>query len=107
MPFRSFNLSLDSAYKNGYTATPVDIALDYVKLKDEKSNCNIQVNKLDGSNIEVVIKHDFNDDDSVRGDYFRICLNDKSGKWYITSAEIAWKCWDDRGHSNYSNVPCE
>lgn len=107
MKFQSFNVKLDSAYKSGYSYNnPVDVALYYVELAGEKNSCKIQTNKISASEVEVVIEHEFYDDDAASGDYFRICLSDKSGKWYITNAEHAWKCWNGRGHSDYSDVPC-
>lgn len=57
--------------------------------------------------LDVIITDDGFADDSVRGERYKLKLkSDKSGVWYIISAQKAHRCWKGRGHTDYSTAPC-
>jgi len=57
--------------------------------------------------VTVTVEDDGFLDDSVRGERKTIELkaNDK-GVWKVTSFSRVWKCWEGRGHTGFSDEPC-
>lgn len=46
-------------------------------------------------------------DDSTAGDRYVIILEKQpSNEWLIKSVKYGRRCWEGRGHSDYSNEPC-
>lgn len=46
-------------------------------------------------------------DDSVRAERYVFDLKkDSRGVWTVTSAQKSWSCWQNRGHQDFSAVPC-
>ena len=47
-------------------------------------------------------------DDSVAGYRFDVKLKELSsnGHWEIISVNKSWRCWEGRGHRDFSNEPC-
>ncbi len=57
--------------------------------------------------LDVVITDDGMADDSVRSVRFKLILrSDAAGVWYLDSADKAQRCWQGRGHEDYSGAPC-
>ena len=47
------------------------------------------------------------EDDSVRTQRHRIDLAEAAdGTWTVVGAGLAWRCWPDRGHQDFSAQPC-
>ncbi len=46
-------------------------------------------------------------DDSVKAERFVFYLKkDSRGVWMVNSAQKSWSCWQNRGHQDFSAVPC-
>ena len=56
--------------------------------------------------VVTVVRSGFMDD-SIAGDKFIIRLQKQDdGSWLIESAQFGQKCWEGRGHQNYSKEYC-
>ena len=56
---------------------------------------------------QVVVINDGFSGDSVRGERFDLVLQkDSEAFWIVLKARYSWRCWPDRGHDDFSTVPC-
>jgi hypothetical protein len=57
--------------------------------------------------LEVILTDDGIADESVRSVQYKLKLRvDSAGIWYVTTAGKAQRCWQGRGHQDYSSAPC-
>ena len=57
--------------------------------------------------LTIIVTDDGYADDSVRGEKFRFELKlDDRGFWKVVTAGKAQRCWENRGHEDYSPAPC-
>ncbi|WP_041598788.1 hypothetical protein [Hahella chejuensis] len=55
----------------------------------------------------VLINDNIPDDDSVSGYRYHIVLKRNiSDKWIVVEMKQSWRCWEDRGHTQFSAEPC-
>lgn len=61
----------------------------------------------DASKVTVIVTDDGYMDDSVRGKRTTLRIEmDANGVWQIKSSAEAWRCWEGRGHTDFSTAPC-
>ncbi|PXF32666.1 hypothetical protein WH50_03180 [Pokkaliibacter plantistimulans] len=56
--------------------------------------------------VAVITEDGIPEDDSVAGYRHRLTFTFKHGAWQIQKAEMQWRCWFDRGHTDFSTEPC-
>jgi len=61
----------------------------------------------DNTVMTLIITNDGLMDDSVEAERFVFDLKkDSHGVWRVNSGQKSWKCWQGRGHTDFSAVPC-
>jgi hypothetical protein len=59
------------------------------------------------SQYEILAIADGFHDDSIRGERFAISLKiNPDRSWFITAAQVTWRCWPGRGHEYYGTDVC-
>ena len=90
--------------------TPKEIMKIYypAEVEGEEGNQLITLKErtLDDGNVEVVLIHDNQLDDSVQGHKYHMELTKKEDKWTVVSLKNNWKCWEGRGHTDWSVEYC-
>ena len=79
------------------------------EIQDAKSRMiRFQFPSAEGSNkMTAVITEDGLLDDSTRSQRLRLQLTrERSGTWKVTSGRQSWRCQQNRGHQDFSAVPC-
>ena len=61
---------------------------------------------LENGNIVVTLIHDNLLDDSVKGVKYLLELKKVTDKWTVISLKKNWKCWNDRGHTDWGIEFC-
>lgn len=46
------------------------------------------------------------DGDSVSSYRYDVIMSFEEGSPQIESAQVSWRCWEDRGHQDFSTAPC-
>lgn len=107
-----FNKKLEKAVadKKDWVTMPTQVVANLVEQFSETRSRNIEiVSKFADvtDDLTVIVTDDGYADDSVRGvQYkFQIKLNEQ-GTWKVVSAEKAQRCWEGRGHDDYTAEPC-
>ncbi len=112
MGFSNFNDQIGQARENGedWTASPLTVALRFVGPEMNSRKKSVEVESLSGGEVFdrvlIVITEDGFLDDSVQGSKAIIRMEQQNGFWQISSAKKVWKCWENRGHTDYSSDPC-
>lgn len=106
-----FNKSVEAAFRKNemWTNSPTQIALKLVGDFDEIKSRIIEIVApfMSDNAVTLMITDDGLADDSVRSQKYKIELKkNESDFWEITSAQKTWRCWQDRGHQDYSVKPC-
>jgi len=56
---------------------------------------------------EVIIERSGFMDDSMAGDMYKLALRKQlNDEWLIEAVHYGWKCWEGRGHTDVSSLPC-
>jgi len=78
------------------------------KVETGEGNEKIEIseNILDNGNTVVILIHDNLLDDSVKGEKHLIELKKTNDKWKVVSIKKNWKCWNDRGHTDWGIELC-
>ena len=79
-----------------------------ININSEKGNQIFTINErnLDNGNIEVELIHDNQLDDSIKAVKYLMVLKKEEGNLKVISLKKIWKCWDGRGHTNWSIENC-
>jgi hypothetical protein len=107
-----YNKMIENAVKAGesWVRSPMGVAMRIVGPFEEMKTRDIKFEAASSEANNAVTLTVVNEgllDDSVRGEKFVYELRKStSGVWKVTAANKAWRCWPDRGHDNYSTVPC-
>ncbi|AZZ91946.1 hypothetical protein EUZ85_14890 [Hahella sp. KA22] len=75
----------------------------------ERGAVSVRSNKKDFEKeySVVLINDNIPDDDSVSGYRYDIVLKrDKSDNWVLVEMTQSWRCWEDRGHTQFGVEPC-
>jgi len=62
--------------------------------------------KIDKELIEITLIHDNLKDDSQRATKIIMIATLKNKKWAVIEIKTNWKCWNGRGHTNWSTDLC-
>lgn len=110
LPFAAFNQRLIDA-----TASKAEWANDPVLLihtffgASSGRTLVLTINKIGGpENIhKAILIVDGSDDDSIRGYRYDIKLGKNTQEiWQILEAGKSWRCWKERGHTDFSAENC-
>ncbi len=66
----------------------------------------IQSKEIDNGFVEITLIHDDQEDDSMRAIKIIMIAKLKNKKWSVMEIKTNRKCWDGRGHQNWSTEPC-
>ncbi len=79
-----------------------------IKVDTGEGNEKIEISEhiLDNGNTIVILIHDNLLDDSVKGEKYLMELIKTNDKWKVVSLKKNWKCWNDRGHSDWGIELC-
>lgn len=110
VPIDRFNTRLAAAGDSAWAQAPATIAIEFVggaacACAEFRVESTSRPEGFDAA--EVTVTRDGYTDDSVRGDRHHIVMRREAGIWNITSATIAWRCQEERGHQGYSADPCQ
>ena len=61
---------------------------------------------MDNGFEEITLIHDGHKDDSRRATKIVIIAELKNKRWSVKKITTTIKCWDDRGHTNWSTESC-
>ncbi len=90
--------------------TPKEIMKIYypAEVEGEEGNQLITLKEraLDNGNIEVILIHDNQLDDAIQGTKYHMELTKQDDKWKVISLKNNWKCWEGRGHTDWSAEYC-
>ena len=107
-----FNRMIDIGIRNkqAWIKSPMEVVVKLVgKMQEVKSRTMQFVSpSAEGSDLMTVTVMDEGLlDDSVSSEKLVLKLKRGSGGvWKVLSGQRSWKCWQGRGHQNYSAVPC-
>lgn len=94
----------------GWVKSPMQVV---ARLVGEMSEIRTRTMKLEypaveeNNTMKVWITNDGLMDDSVQAESFVFDLKkDSRGVWSVVSGQKSWKCWQGRGHTDFSAVPC-
>ncbi len=106
------NQTIDRAARRGnnWVKSPMQVLARLAGDFNEMKSRMIQLNSPSSENsdsIMVTVTNDGLMDDSVRSEKYVYKLEKTSrGVWKVTSAQKSWKCQPNRGHQDFSAVPC-
>lgn len=85
-----------------------DVMKLYYPKEDEEGKEKITMEEqiLSNGNVEVVLIHDNQSDDSVRGSKYVLELEKQENQWIVVSLKRNWRCWDGRGHTGWGIELC-
>ncbi len=109
--YKAFNASLMTGkYKDSdWRDDPVIVSLKFVGPFEGLKQTIVRNNDSPESSdiTEIIITNKGLLDDSVMGVKYELSLKRTNNVWLIESAARAVKCWQGRGHSDYSPEPCK
>lgn len=108
MSFSDFNqqVVVALAQSENWVQSPLHVALKFVEADMETRKKDISIEKTGDNQATVIIEDDGYLDDSIRGGIVILRMAKSDNLWQIKKASQAWRCWQDRGHQDYSTVPC-
>lgn len=110
MDYKAFNQSLQEGTDKASPRTndPVIVALNFIGPTEALEQTIIRKNEsAEASETTVIIiTNEGLLDDSVQSVKYKIALKKTNNIWFVQSALKAHKCWQGRGHSDYSAKPC-
>ena len=112
IPHQDFNTKVAAARERGeaWVKSPLQVALKLVGDNQECRQRNIEIKSTPEAfrDAHVVITEDGFLDDSVRGVRYELKLRrSPRGEWQVQAAAKTWRCWEGRGHQDYSTEPCQ
>jgi hypothetical protein len=107
----NFNKTVQMARENNeeWASDPVMVSLLFTEAMDSKTQTIVRnyPSAESRSAATVLIAYENLLDDSVSGVKYKIDLKkNENGTWNIESVGKAVKCWEGRGHTDYSAKPC-
>jgi hypothetical protein len=110
--FTDFNKQIDNASTANeiWTKMPDQVIAKIIPQFSEIRSRTIEMvspSAEDSDSLTVVVTDDGFLDDSIRGEKHKFELKmNAQGVWKVASAGKAWRCWENRGHQDYSTQPC-
>jgi hypothetical protein len=106
-----YNQKLSAVDNKDEIADNIYQLLSRVWVQPKARSSAMTVRKIDSAETDrykaTIIFDNIPDDDSVSGyRYDLILLKSADGLLQITEARQSWRCWDDRGHTDFSIEPC-
>lgn len=107
-----YNLKIENAFEANepWVKMPTQIVARMLGEFSEIRSRTIEMTAptADGADsLSVTVIDDGFLDDSVRGEKYQFELErNEQGVWKFTSASKAWRCWQGRGHQDFSTVNC-
>ncbi|HLS29679.1 MAG TPA: hypothetical protein VK021_02360 [Flavobacteriaceae bacterium] len=90
--------------------TPSDVMKLYYphELKTDEGNETIEICEKRGKNDHIIVTliHDNLLDDSQKAVKYVMELKKTNDKWTVVSVKMNWKCWPDRGHTDWGTDYC-
>lgn len=90
--------------------SPSQIMKMYYPTEEEssegKESVDIKENVLEHEEMEVVLIHDYQMDDSVKGAKYIMVLKKQGEDWKVVSLKKNWKCYKGRGHTFWGIDTC-
>jgi LysM repeat protein len=108
------NQKIALAAKRGeaWVKDPLQVALHCVEpdleTADTWESQKMQITlRRDGAQVRIILDKTQLADDSIGANKDVLLLHKQAeGFWQIDRHQYGWRCWEDRGHTNYSCVPC-
>lgn len=74
--------------------------------REGRQELELEVSKReDGAYVVILTRTGFLDD-SVEGDQRRAVLTREESGWRAVELGERWRCWPDRGHTDWGTTPC-
>lgn len=107
LPFNGLNIKLSE--ETELLSPKAIMRLYYPRTKEKlEKNERIIINEKNLSNghTEVILIHDGLADDSMQGKKYVLELKKHDKHWQVISLKANWRCWEDKGHSDWGVVLC-
>jgi hypothetical protein len=103
-----YNEKIEDGYLNGasWTQDPTSIASNLFHTNDFARKVTIDLDQNSKDIVTVTVTREGLADDSINGERRTLEFEKKNGKWTIRSIHLRFKCWKNRGHTNYSGDFC-
>jgi hypothetical protein len=89
-----------------WTVDPVLITRELFRFDDLERKTIIEFENEAVDKVTVTLTQEGLSDDSVDGEKRIIDFEKVNGLWTIKQIRLGFKCWQNRGHTNYSGQPC-
>jgi hypothetical protein len=100
-------LNAELATRNDLKTPEEVIILFYNYPKSEpKPNLKISKKELEENLFEVTLIHDNQEDDSQKAEKIIMTLKKKGTKWFVKNIKHNWKCYSERGHTDWGIENC-
>jgi hypothetical protein len=103
-----FNHKISAATMLGeqLTTDPVWIVRELFRSEDFERHLTIEVEAKSHTEVTIIFTREGLEDDSLAGEKRILELARINNTWTITHSRIGFKCWESRGHTNYSGEFC-
>jgi hypothetical protein len=104
VPVERFNERAASS-NEPWTRSPDRFAAEFLRI-DEREGEGLEVS-FEQDDEELVVTLDRLSDDSVRAERYALVLErQEDGSLRLVSAHRTWRCWERRGHQDFSTELC-
>jgi len=96
-----------AAAGESWVRNPGQVALRFAQPGSRQIVTSLRGSGEVSTSYAATIITDGHTDDSVRGDRIEASLTvDPDGVWSVIEARRAWRCWENRGHTDFGTEPC-
>jgi hypothetical protein len=88
-----------------WTQSPVEIATHLFGPHDHERSFSLSYQASD-EGVRVEVTREGLQDDSVRGERRLLLFEQIDGRWEISKISLTVRCYEARGHDDYSTKPC-
>ena len=101
--FKQLNVNVN---KYGNINSAMDLIKNYYGEVENDDNLNISVDELPQNQYLITLVETNIKDDSIAEIMVIMKASIENGEWSVLEIDRRWKCWQGRGHSEYSSEPC-
>ena len=104
--FKEYKQLNTNVNDDGSITSATDLIKDYYGEVENDNNLNISVDELLQKQYLITLVETNIKDDSIAEMMVIMKASFENGEWSVLEIDRKWKCWQGRGHSEYSSEPC-